>query len=67
MTTSYLVSTLEIYLASSWQSVVGIYVFMLFAMVVNWYKRDIGSIQSIRKKADTLIESMGPGPGIIEI
>lgn len=35
------------------------YVFMLFAMLVNWYKRDIGSIRSIRKKAGTLIAPYG--------
>lgn len=34
MTTSYLVSTLEILLPHD-KSVVGIYVFMLFAVVVN--------------------------------
>lgn len=39
-----------------------IYVFMLFAILVNCYKRDITSVQSTRKKAWL---SMGLGPGII--
>lgn len=41
------------------KSVGGMYVFMLFAMLVNWYKRDVGSIRSIRKKAGTLIAPYG--------
>lgn len=32
----------------------GMYVFMLFDILVNFYKGDIGSVQSVRKKIHLL-------------